>query len=70
MNYYCEKIGNIINRISVKTEIDGYTEGIIEPFFPSRDELEQWNNKQHSAWIKVNNKRMEAICKFLNENEL
>lgn len=68
MKYTTVKIGGIITQIALKSEIKGYTEGIIEIFFP--DDSENWNSKQSKKWITENNNRMKAICDFLNENNL
>jgi len=70
MKYICIKTTGVIGRIAIETDIPGYTEGILEPFFPSEEELETWNKIKQKEWIKQNNKRMRAICKFLNENDL
>ena len=68
MKYTTVEISGVITQIALKTEIEGYTEGIIEIFFP--DNIEKWSNKKSNKWIAENNKRMNAICKFLNENNL
>jgi len=67
MKYTTIKIGNIITQIVVKTNIKGYTEGIIEAFIPDADNM---TDEQAETWIKENNKRMNAICEFLNKNNL
>jgi hypothetical protein len=67
--YIIVKCGKVITRIAEATAIHGYTIGIIEPFFPSEDELKAWTKKNELEWIRTNNKRMRAICKFLNEQE-
>ena len=54
-------------QIAKKTEIVGYTEGVIESFLPDENSM---TAKEERLWIKNNNKRMEAICKFLNDNNL
>ena len=59
---------DFVAKIALKTEIEGYTEGIIEILFP--DNIEEWNNKKSNKWIAENNKRMNAVCEFLNENNL
>ncbi len=65
--YITDTIGKIITRISTKTDIPGYTHGVIESFICDPEELTE---KEVNQWIKENNKRMKAICKFLNENDL
>lgn len=54
-------------QIAKETNVKGYTEGVIEAFLPDVDTLTQKEEKQ---WIEENNKRMTAICKFLNDNNL
>ena len=56
MKYTTVKISGIITQIALKTEIEGYTEGIIEIFFP--DDIDKWSGKKQSEWIKENNKRI------------
>ena len=63
--YTTVKISGIITQIAT-TEIKGYTIGVLEVFLPEKEMKE----KEEKQWIKSNNKRMEAICKFLNENNL
>ena len=62
--YVTTKIGEIITRIAIETEVPGYTEGIMEVFLPDH---ERWSEKKCNAWIKENNARMTAICNFLNK---
>lgn len=68
--YVPVKISGIITQIAKETELKGYTEGVIEAFLPGDEKLQMWTTKQEKEWIAQNNKRMEAICKFLNENKL
>lgn len=68
MKYTIVEISGVITQIALKTEIEGYTEGVMEIFFP--DDVEKWSTKKSNKWIAENNKRMKAICKFLNENSL
>ena len=68
--YVTTKISGVINQIAKETEIKGYTEGILEIFFPDDDVIENWTEKENEDWITTNNLRMIAICKFLNENNL
>lgn len=68
--YIVDYVSKIATRIARETDIDGYTEGIIEIFFPDEDEIDKWTDEQTDEWIRANNNRMEAICKFLNENNL
>ncbi len=65
--YVTVEISGIITQIAKELE-PGYTEGVIEIFFPDDDV--KLTKKQQNAWIAENNKRMKAICKFLNENNL
>ena len=65
--YVTVEIHGIITQIAKKLE-PGFTEGVIEIFFPDDDV--KLTKKQQNAWIAENNKRMKAICKFLNENNL
>lgn len=62
--YITVKISGIIIQVAKATEVKGYTEGILEVFFPDPP------LKNPGKWIKENNTRMEAICKFLNDNNL
>jgi hypothetical protein len=66
MKYTTVEISGIIMQVALKTDIKGYTEGVIEAFLPESGLSE----KEERAWIIKNNKRMKAICKFLNENNL
>lgn len=68
--YSTVKINGVIISIGKITDIRGYTETIIEAFLPSNIELEKMKPKQINKWTVLNNRRMEAICKFLNENNL
>ena len=65
--YVTVEISGIVTQIAKKLK-PGYTEGVIEIFFPDDDV--KLTKKQQNAWIAENNKRMKAICKFLNENNL
>lgn len=68
--YVVGEIAGVYTQIAEKTEIEGYTKGVLEILFPDDSELAKWNNKERKEWIDCNNKRMIAICKFLNENNL
>lgn len=68
--YITVDIGGIITQIAKPTDIPGYTEGVIEAFLPDDEVLKGWNAEQEKQWVKENNKRMKAICKFLNDNNL
>lgn len=70
MKYTTVKISNIITQIALTTDVPGYTVGVIEAFLPDEDEMERWADDIVEKWIEENNKRMTAICKFLNENNL
>lgn len=67
MKYVTVKIGGVITQVELKTKIKGYMEGVIECFLP---ETEGWSEKEINKWIADNNKRMTAICDFLNKNNL
>lgn len=65
--YVTRSISGIITQIAILDKsIPGYSEGVIEAFLPEDGLTEA----QEKAWIKANNKRMTAICKFLNDNNL
>jgi len=64
--YITVEISGIVTQIAKEIQ-PGYTEGVIEAFLPDENQL---TKKQEREWIAENNKRMKAICKFLNENNL
>jgi len=64
--YTIVTIGGVHNSIAKKTKIKGYTIRVLEIFYPTHEELESWSEKKAQKWISENNKRMEAICNFLN----
>jgi hypothetical protein len=66
MKYTTVKISGIITQIAKETEVKGYTEGVLQCFLPDEDNMTKTEEKQ---WIEKNNKRMEAICNFLNETQ-
>lgn len=66
--YVTVETSGIITRIANETDVPGYTVGVIEIFFPDEDEIKGWTKKQEKDWILQNNKRMNAICDFLNKN--
>lgn len=68
--YTLVTISGIHSKISLKTKTKGYSIAVIEVLFPTDKEIEKWSDKQSDKWIFENNKRMESICKFLNENNL
>jgi len=70
MKYTIVKISGIITQIAKKTEVNGYSVGLLECFLPDDDEMKNWSQKQINEWITNNNKRMEAICKLLNDKQL
>ena len=70
MKYVTVKIGNIITQIAKPTNIEGYTIGVLEAFMPDAGDLQNWNDVRVNVFIEENNKRMNAICKFLNDNNL
>ena len=55
--------GNIITRVGIAKEL-GYFESVIECFLPD----EGTSKKDIEKWVRENNIRMKAICKFLNDN--
>ena len=67
MKYVTTKILGIITQIAKETEVKGYTVGILEVFLPDENEL---TKQETLVWIEDNNKRMIAICDFLNTKEL
>lgn len=69
MKYIIIDIVGVFAAIGVKTDIEGYTINVLETVYPSDKELAEWNEKQSNEWIKTNNKRMQAICDFLNKQE-
>lgn len=68
--YICVTVNGIILQIAKPKEIKGYTEGILESFLPDDSELDNWTEKESEDWTLSNNKRMKAICEFLNKNDL
>lgn len=66
MKYIMTSIGNAITHISKESENGGEATGILETFIPDG---EQMTLKEGKAWIEANNKRMTAICNFLNEKQ-
>lgn len=69
MKYTIITISGIHTGIGLSTDIEGYTEGILETVLPSDEELEEWGENAIKNWTQNNNARMEAICEFLNELE-
>jgi len=61
-------ISNVITQIAEKTNIEGYSIGIIEIIFPENHV--KWTGNKCNKWIKENNERMNAICDFLNNKHL
>jgi hypothetical protein len=43
---------------------------VIESFLPDDDELEKMSEQEEAGWIIENNRRMSAICQFLNDEKL
>lgn len=68
--YVTVEISGIITQIAKSTEIKGYTEGILECFLPDNDTTQEMTEPENNKWIRENNKRMKAICKFLNDSNL
>jgi hypothetical protein len=65
--YVTKSIAGIITQIAKPTSVEGYTEGVMESFLPETDNM---TAKECDKWIRENNKRMKAICKLLNDNNL
>ena len=65
--YVTTEVSGIIIQIAKPTDIPGYTEGVIEVFLPDETKM---TDAESRKWINENNKRMTAICKFLNDNNL
>lgn len=63
--YKLVTINGIHTKIAKKTDVEGYTEGIMEIFFP--DKPDTMSIKAQREWTKENNERMIAICDFLNK---
>lgn len=61
--YITITMSGIITRIVTKTDVPGYTEGVLEVFLPDETKMTQ---KESRDWVKQNNKRMTAICDFMN----
>ena len=66
MKYKLVTVSTIHLSIGIELQ-PGYFENILETFLPDESEM---SPKEEKEWIKKNNKRMKAICKFLNENNL
>lgn len=65
--YMTVELGGVITQIVEKATPGDHVVKVMEVFFP---EYEEWTPEQSEAWIKKNNKRMKAICKFLNRKNL
>ena len=68
--YATKAISSIITQIVMKTDVPGYTIGVIESFIPTDEEIAKMSTKETRMWITTNNKRMKAICKLMNEQNL
>jgi hypothetical protein len=68
--YILTTIAGIHTSIALTTDTSGYSIGVLEVFFPDEEEVKKWKAKDERKWISENNKRMEAICDFLNEKNL
>ena len=66
--YILVTLSKIHAKIALKTGIKGYSVDVIESILPTEEEMIGWNGKEVNNWIKQNNKRMESICNFLNQN--
>ena len=67
--YVTVTVHKVIISIAKPTDIEGYTVGVLESFLPDDEELKKMSEKEIKKWVKENNSRMKAICKFLNERE-
>ena len=67
--YTTVEISGVIVRIAKRTNTDGYTVGVIESMLPSEEEMEEWTKSKIAEWTLDNNKRMIALCDFLNGRE-
>jgi hypothetical protein len=75
MKYTVDYISGVATRIATRvdspiSEFGKYTEGVLEPFFPTEDDLLDMSRREVREWTRANNKRLRAICKFLNKNKL
>lgn len=68
MKYTTVKVHGVIIAIGKTTEIEGYTESVLESVLPSDEELDAMSDEDQEAWENKNNKLMESICDFLNTN--
>lgn len=63
------KVSGVIICIGKTTELPGYSETVVERLLPSDEDLANWTDEEHDAWIAKNNKFMESLCKLMNENK-
>lgn len=70
MKYTTVTVSGVIISIGKTTGVRGYTETLLESFLPDEKEIDEKGEGWTDNWIKENNKRMTAICKFLNANKL
>lgn len=69
-NYILQTISKIHVGIGIEIS-ERYTKRVVESILPDDDEIDELEKKgKLNQWIKQNNKRMEAICKLMNENNL
>ena len=68
--YTTVTISGIHTQIAMNTNTKGYSVGVMEVFLPTDEEMKGWSDKKTGKWIAENNKRMEAICNFLNGSGL
>ena len=59
--------GFVAIRIARKTDVPGYTIGVLEPFLLSYEEMNKMTELEIGKWVEDNNKLLESVCKFLNE---
>lgn len=70
MKYTTVEVSGVIISIAKTTDIPCYTETILEPMLPTDEELDKMSDNQQYKWTAENNKRMRAICDFLNKSNL
>lgn len=64
--YITQKVSGVIIGIGEALKPEGYSKTVLESVLPSEEELDKMSERQTNAFIRKNNKMMEAICEFLN----
>lgn len=67
LKYTTVKISGIITSVAKLTNVEGYTEDILQTVMP--EDLQDMKQKYQKVWIKENNDRMQAICDMLNNGQ-